>query len=164
MNRRLAAEMSRLRVENLGNSALLPALFALIRNISSRHPSGPELIRGSFTRLLTRRRVMHFQGKFNAMGTPSPARASGRTPVFWHYYTTGVGLGNKDAQKKGPGQNALHPGLGVGACRAIPTGGALSLDPGQLPGGAGIARQFLDDDITIARGLIELRVPETDIG
>jgi len=39
--------MSRLCVENLGNSMLLPALFALIRNISSRHPSGPELIRGS---------------------------------------------------------------------------------------------------------------------
>jgi len=47
MNRRLAAEMPRLCVENLGNSALLPALFALIRNLSSRHPSGPELIRGS---------------------------------------------------------------------------------------------------------------------
>jgi len=41
--------MSRLGVENLGNSTLLPALFALIRNISSRHPSGPELIRGSLS-------------------------------------------------------------------------------------------------------------------
>ncbi len=73
---------------------------------------------------------MHFQGKFNAMEAPSPGRASGRTPVIRHYYTTGVGLGNKDPQKKGPGRNALHPGLGVGASRAIATGGALCLDPG----------------------------------
>jgi len=52
MNRCLAAEMSRLGVENLGNSRLLPALFALIRDISSRHPSGPELIRGSLIYLV----------------------------------------------------------------------------------------------------------------
>ena len=46
MNRRLAAEMTRPCVENLGNSTRLPALFALIRDIASRHPSGPEFIRG----------------------------------------------------------------------------------------------------------------------
>ncbi len=58
MNRRLAAEMSRLCVEKLGDSALLPALFALIRNISSRHPSGPELIRGSYI-VFSRRVPVH---------------------------------------------------------------------------------------------------------
>jgi hypothetical protein len=39
------AEIPRLCVEKLGNSWLLPALFALIRKISSHHPSSPELIR-----------------------------------------------------------------------------------------------------------------------
>ncbi len=49
MNRCLMAEIPRLCVENLGNSPLLPAISALIRKISTRHPSDPELIRGSLT-------------------------------------------------------------------------------------------------------------------
>jgi HAD superfamily hydrolase (TIGR01549 family) len=47
MNRRAPAEMFRLYVEKLRNSGLLCALFALIRNLSSRHALEPELIRDS---------------------------------------------------------------------------------------------------------------------
>jgi hypothetical protein len=47
MNRRVPAEMHRLCVEKLRISGLLRALFALIRNISSRHTLDPELIRDS---------------------------------------------------------------------------------------------------------------------
>jgi hypothetical protein len=45
MNRRVPAEMPRLCVEKLRNSGSVLALFALIRNISSRHALDPELIR-----------------------------------------------------------------------------------------------------------------------
>jgi hypothetical protein len=49
MNRCVPAEMPRLCVEKLRNSGLLRALFALIRNISSRHALDLELITDSLT-------------------------------------------------------------------------------------------------------------------
>ncbi len=44
----LTAKISRLCAENLGNSQLLSTIFALIQKISTRHPSDPELVRGSY--------------------------------------------------------------------------------------------------------------------
>ncbi len=70
--------MFRIKVKSAGNSALLPSFSTQSRNISSRHPSGPELIRGSLSAPQNSRNIM--ENKYIRRGLATGRRKARRIP------------------------------------------------------------------------------------